>query len=1465
MGSRAAWVLLGLLALGVGCGGSPQAPRIHLGAPGTSVTHAVVEVQQGTVTSAVHQLSSQVSLGDRRSAALLPEERPATALSWPITYAVEMDNDAQGMLDVRVDALGPDGAQVGRALGSVRVVNQGGVRLVLVLGQPCALDAECSDGVFCNGAEACVQGVCGPGPDPCPASSFACVGVQCVEAAASCAVEVDHTQCAPLDTGQGGTEPTYCDAASGCQRGVPCTKNQDCQNNRRCDGEEQCVSGRCEPGVRLVVADDLECTRDLCTETGGVIHPPAPDGNRCAQGVCSGGECRPSSCGDGVTDASRNEECDTGPANSATLPNACRPDCTRARCGDGVQDAQEACDDALDPDPGCSDTCELNFCGDGVLDPSREACDDGNTFPNDACLPDCRVNVCGDGVVNRLAEPCDDGNDVQTDGCTTVCQLARCGDGHVWAGREACDDGNTDSGDGCRRDCRKAEVCGDAVLDSGEACDDGNTNRVDGCTDCLITRWDTTTALGGALSQQALRQMVGEVRDFDVESTGQLVVLMRAAPGTGLPAALMRLDPATGTLELLAGATRPGFLETARGFASRATPMTEVTNVSVGPNNVPVARTRNSLFKVLPERVEVLGRSGRRPEYAGSTAVFSGNVGGVGTPPYPLVHNPDGDPVVTTVFGATTLDSGSPSTFNLGGTSVTSLAFDPAGCLLAGFSGRVMRYRYGSCSSVQVGGTLLAGSFAQPGNTGDGGSAVAARIGTIEGMAWGPAGELLMADTRFHTIRRVDASGIIHNVLGTGRAGFTPDGPVPSGGAPLTTPARVRFWGQDVLFVDGGRLRRLSGGVLSTVLAPLLPQATADAATGLSLGLISTLAGHPQGGVLFTTAEDPRILRLDPQDRVTVFAGTGLRGRAPDGALATASPLDVSTLAVEPDGTAVFVENTSSLFGETFSTLRTITPQGNLTTRGSNLTFLGRLAVLAGGVAAGQAGYLWRANGGAVAVDPQSYEAFCDDGCSYTYFFGAGSVAMLPDTTLVLARNHELTRVEPDFTATRLSGETMPGTSADGVPLVDARWTAPEHVARAPDGTLHVSEPGRIARIPADLSTVTTEAGGTGTRLHVGMDLPAREARIHVDELAVDGAGAVYFAENRRGQGAVFRLNPDGVLHHAAGRLVPATDGTGRDALPVSLTALLPLGDCWLLADGHLSNLRRWCPAGGTLDSVSALRDTRSLDVTLADWPAVSVRGMVRHPSTGVIYAATSEGVLRLDPSAAPSNPAAWTSSLVVDAGNTESVIGGAAVNARLALPVALALDATTETLWVADERAHAVVRIRLSALDAADAVTVALGTAGTPGRGDFGTPGGANLLNSPAGLALAPDGTLYVADTGNHLVHRRDPDGTVRTVAGVGVAALQADGRPASRLSLDTPHGLALDESGNLMVTCSHAAVVLPAGPDGRVDGQGLLLTVMETPGGTGCLGPLFTVGPRATALLDMCRGALMTLEHTP
>ena len=73
-------------------------------------------------------------------------------------------------------------------------------------------------------------------------------------------------------------------------------------------------------------------------------------------------------------------------------------------CGDGVTEEPEECDDGNNDDgDGCSATCIIEYCGDGIVNNIIEECDDANTNNNDACLNDCTLNHCGDGYTDGIS------------------------------------------------------------------------------------------------------------------------------------------------------------------------------------------------------------------------------------------------------------------------------------------------------------------------------------------------------------------------------------------------------------------------------------------------------------------------------------------------------------------------------------------------------------------------------------------------------------------------------------------------------------------------------------------------------------------------------------------------------------------------------------------------------------------------------------------------------------------------------------------------------------------------------------------------------------------------------------------------------------------------------------------------------------------------------------------------------
>jgi len=93
---------------------------------------------------------------------------------------------------------------------------------------------------------------------------------------------------------------------------------------------------------------------------------------------------------------------------------------------------------------------------------------------------------------------------------------------------------------------------------------------------------------------------------------------------------------------------------------------------------------------------------------------------------------------------------------------------------------------------------------------------------------------------------------------------------------------------------------------------------------------------------------------------------------------------------------------------------------------------------------------------------------------------------------------------------------------------------------------------------------------------------------------------------------------------------------------------------------------------------------------------------------------------------------------------------------------------------------------------------------------------------NQPVGgLAVAADGTLYIADRAGSRIWKRSPDGVIKAFVGTGQAGYSGDGGAATGAQLDSPVGLALDGEGDLYIADSGNNRVR------KVDVRGVITTV--------------------------------------
>lgn len=215
------------------------------------------------------------------------------------------------------------------------------------------------------------------------------------------------------------------------------------------------------------------------------------------------------------------------------------------------------------------------------------------------------------------------------------------------------------------------------------------------------------------------------------------------------------------------------------------------------------------------------------------------------------------------------------------------------------------------------------------------------------------------------------------------------------------------------------------------------------------------------------------------------------------------------------------------------------------------------------------------------------------------------------------------------------------------------------------------------------------------------------------------------------------------------------------------------------VTDGEQGRLYKVAPDGTTIVVVADNLNTPSQ-------VAVAPDGMLVVAETG------AHVITRVDPQSGKTTAIAGVK-------DKSGFVDGSAAEARFNGPVGVAVG-TDGTIYVAD-----TYNDRIRAIDTTGRVRTLAGGA-EPGFADAQT--GANArFDTPCGIAVAPDGTLVVADTGNNRVRRVSAAGAVVTIAGTGDAIVK-DGL-AYEASFDEPTGITVEPDGTIYVADARGSAV--------------------------------------------------------
>lgn len=328
----------------------------------------------------------------------------------------------------------------------------------------------------------------------------------------------------------------------------------------------------------------------------------------------------------------------------------------------------------------------------------------------------------------------------------------------------------------------------------------------------------------------------------------------------------------------------------------------------------------------------------------------------------------------------------------------------------------------------------------------------------------------------------------------------------------------------------------------------------------------------------------------------------------------------------------------------------------------------------------------------------------------------------------------------PAATISTFAGNGSKGAGGDGGLATAAQLADPGGIARGPDGVLYICDTAnhKIRRVTRD-GKIGTFAG-TGEKGHTGDGSAATAAQLAEPyEVRFDRAGNVYWVE-RLGHCVRKVEIKTGVISTVAGTGTAGFSGDGGPATAAQLNE----------------------PHSISLDGAG--------DLYIADVRNQRVRKVAM--KTGVITTLVGNGKRDPTPDGAK-------------LGVTTPVAG----------PRALDFD-RDGTLWLALREGNAVLKLDL----ARGTIHHVAGT-GQKGYTGDGGPARTAALNGPKGVAAAPDGKIYVADTENHVIRVIDPkSGTIATAAGTGK---KGDGSESDPLhcAMNRPHGVFVDSGGEVFI----------------------------------------------------------------
>ena len=479
--------------------------------------------------------------------------------------------------------------------------------------------------------------------------------------------------------------------------------------------------------------------------------------------------------------------------------------------------------------------------------------------------------------------------------------------------------------------------------------------------------------------------------------------------------------------------------------------------------------------------------------------------------------------------------------------------------------------------------TTVAGRLGPPGFAGDGGPATEASLGILGGLAVDSAGNLFIADISNARVRKVDTAGMITTVAGTGDRGFAGDGG-PATEASLGAVGGLAVDDSGNIFIADllhHRVRKVDAtGMISTVAGTGRGGYNGDNIRAAEASLLHprSVAVDRSGDLYIADAYNHRVRRVDSMGMITTVAGVGEWGFEGDGGPAVEADLRrPAAIAADAFDNLYIADGLNHRVRKVDSTgtITTVAGAGDWGFDGDGGPAVSARLSIPTGLAVDGYGNLFVASqeenrirmvnaSGVITTVAGTHEAgFGGDGGLAARARLNGPFGLASDWrgNLYIAdrANHRVRMVNPSGVITTVAGNGQFASGGDGGPATEAQVGSPIDVEVDTFGNLYIAQSINVVRKVDPAGVITTVAGQPRRPGRSGDGGPATEALLSIPAaLAVDMFGNLYIADVDNQ--VVRRVDPTGTIATVAGNGSSGSGGDGGPAIEAQVSAPISVG-----------------------------------------------------------------------------------------------------------------------------------------------------------------------------------------------------------------------------------------------------------------------------------------------------------------